>query len=726
MTDIQSGQARPVWAENRNAWVASVAAGAVLLAIVWPVFQGEIYPNSDLGVFHLPFRVFYADAIASGTDFDWYPWSYAGFHLHGEGQLGLYHPANWLLYRWLPVDVAFTLEGARSYVLLLLGGVLYLRRTGLRLDAALLGASLFAFGGFNTFHFMHINVTGIIAHIPFLAIAVETTLRSQRPGGVALAVWCVSVLTASMLLLGHPQFAWLSLVAMGLLTLYWLARGVGRDRALWLLAAVAIGFVLAGVQLLPQFESLADSFRAEPGEEFLDQLVLRPAALIQLVSPDFYRESAGRAGGLIHKDLYLGAVAPVLFVWVAMRVRSLGRWRVPALTSLAILTLSIVMAFGLSGGLYRLQAMLPVVGLFRAPERYLLIASIASSVLAAIAFIDLARLAERGERLEWRRVVFLAVPALAAVATIAYRYHATMPMWVLLNASHPTRLALGCVPVVLASVLVIGAARGWRSAIPLLLALAIIDLGAQGLAWMRFEPPVSLDAFVASLPDPDVEPGARIAYAPQSLALRGLRLVPGYAAMEPSRKLLIYTLSPFPFRAPLPQFLTSGLRVAGVEWPTDLGLEVPLPRARLVAHSVIETNLIEQIHHIDEETIAIVESEIPLSGGPSGEVAWLHESPGHFVFETRAPGRQLLVVAESFHGGWKALVDGAPVEVIRVYGDFMGIVVEAGQRTVQLDFDPDSTRRGIWMSGAGLVLSVMLAAGVHRVGVRPPSRDPTC
>lgn len=85
--------------ETPNAYVLAAASALVLLAIFWPAFDGRVYTDSDLGAFHLPMRVFHADALKNGTDFLWYPYSYAGFHLHGEGQAALYHPASWLLYR---------------------------------------------------------------------------------------------------------------------------------------------------------------------------------------------------------------------------------------------------------------------------------------------------------------------------------------------------------------------------------------------------------------------------------------------------------------------------------------------------------------------------------------------------------------------------------------------------------------------------------------------------
>jgi hypothetical protein len=51
-----------------------------------------------------------------------------GFYLHGEGQVGLFHPLHQLLYRLLPLGPAFNLELIANYVALFGGTVWFLRR----------------------------------------------------------------------------------------------------------------------------------------------------------------------------------------------------------------------------------------------------------------------------------------------------------------------------------------------------------------------------------------------------------------------------------------------------------------------------------------------------------------------------------------------------------------------------------------------------------------------
>ena len=111
--------------------VLIVSIVALFTILAWPILRGEVYVADDLGEFHLPLRTFYAQQLARGESFDWCPDLYCGFYLTGEGQIGGYHPLHWLLYRTLPLSLAFDLECWLSYPIMLVG--LYVLFVRLRL-----------------------------------------------------------------------------------------------------------------------------------------------------------------------------------------------------------------------------------------------------------------------------------------------------------------------------------------------------------------------------------------------------------------------------------------------------------------------------------------------------------------------------------------------------------------------------------------------------------------
>src|SRR5918993_2306511 len=107
---------------------AALCSLALLLPLAWPLLTGRVFVFDDLGVFHVPLRHLYAEALRSGDSLLWTPSLFSGFYLHGEGQAGMLHPVHLLLYGALPLGVAFNLEFLASYVFGFAGMFYLLRR----------------------------------------------------------------------------------------------------------------------------------------------------------------------------------------------------------------------------------------------------------------------------------------------------------------------------------------------------------------------------------------------------------------------------------------------------------------------------------------------------------------------------------------------------------------------------------------------------------------------
>jgi len=138
----------------------------------------------------------------------------------------------------------------------------------------------------------------------------------------------------------------------------------------------------------------------------------------------------------------------------------------------------------------------------------------------------------------------------------------------------------------------------------------------------------------------------------------------------------------------------------------DCWLEVPdpLPRVRLVAQTRTSTDPAADIATICAESTALSEVPLGLPMSKPGRAVLTAERPGRLEIEVDCPAPQLLVVAESYHPGWQAAIDGAWQELYRINGDFMGCVVGPGKRRVVFRFQPDSLQRGWLVSWLGLSL----------------------
>ena len=171
--------------------------GLLIVMLASPVFLGKVHVGDDLGNLHLPVRSLYQEALRTGQSVLWSPHLYAGMYLHGEGQAGMYHPLHWLFYRFLPLSWAFTLEFVLNYVLMFPGAYLLLRRLELPAPAAIFGAIVFTFSGFNLLHFMHVNAIAVVAHIPWLLLGIDVLFRSTDPRQTGLALALIALATGS-------------------------------------------------------------------------------------------------------------------------------------------------------------------------------------------------------------------------------------------------------------------------------------------------------------------------------------------------------------------------------------------------------------------------------------------------------------------------------------------------------------------------------------------------
>jgi hypothetical protein len=704
--------------------------GAALCAVIAaPLVRGQVYVRDDLASYYLPWRAFYARSLDLGQSFLWSPYVHAGFYAHGEGQAGMLHPLHFLLYRFLPLATAFNLENTLSYVFLLAGTYVLLRRWRFRAGAAMFGALVFAFSGFNLLHFVHPPIVAVLAHTPWLLWTLDLMLRSREPRVMAGAGLAVALLTASQLLLGHPQAVWLSLVLEGLYLLF-RARAF---RSAWRLGSVAqaklLGLLAGSVQLLPTWDVVSASSRAAPAE-FRASLV--PLDLVQFVAP--YLAANRGFGGPFPQDfaIYTGAIASVLMMWLVLRRRDLGRSGRFIWPALGLAAFGFILALGERGYVYRLEAALPLLGQFRTPSRYTVLVHFGMALGSAIAFADLVRVATRRAFVPWRTLAPLAIlpaaSALLVAASFWLRSHPRSLPEIAAQLGSSADALLGLALVTSATALVAMAARGAPWALPLIIIFVVVDQGYYGLSFLRKPmPPIELEVFMKAHAMPPETSEHRVQSDNNGLTMSGLRLAAGYGAFRPigqldpldAQRLRLASVRFVQTRVP---WARSAAELSGPNWsgrvrPAAQTYDLlgqasswsevvdPLPRAWLVSHEQVSREPARDIGSVDLRITALVAESHGLDEGPPGTAALVQEAQAQLRLDVVVPSRQLLVVSERWHAGWEVRVDGRPQPVVQAYGDFLGCVVEPGQHQVEFRFRPASFRVGAWLSGLGLVLT---------------------
>jgi hypothetical protein len=701
-------------------------------------------------------RAFYTDCLARGEPFDWSPQMYCGFYLTGEGQIGGYHPLHLLLYRLLPLPVAFDLECLLSYPFMLAGMYLLLRRWGIRRDAAVFGGQIFTFSGFSLLHFVHVNGVAVVAHLPWLLLAIHAVVsggnRNRRLlGGVALAA-----LTGSQLLLGYPQYVWLSLLAeLGyavLLTRRFhqtdgtstgdleICRRPGFPFRTYFKIAywLGLGGLLAAVQLLPTFDALSNSSRAAAGSEFTGWGSLHPLNVLQLIAP--YLFATRVVGQNTHElGLYAGSATLILAACcLAIRPSDARQQRLRQ-GAVMLVVIGLLLAFGEYGPVGWLIAKFPLVKSFRFPCRAIVLVHFGLAVLATIGVVSLLGADRTSNRESQNRIMRLLGGIVALSLAVAIGGPVLWPDYV----ARPALVWAGPILISAAAILVALAYRGKPWAQPALMLLAAIDLGAYGMSYAVYPQTDRFEVYLASIPHPPAVPAGRIAldliapnqsglHVGNEMLLFGYERADGYAGLEPLRQL--------DYRQ------TAALRVAGVGCiaptanvanrgaltsiarPMSLGEATsaaesigwlaiePLPKVRLVTGALISADTARDISRIPLESTVLVEEPLNLTPGPLGKATIVVDRPGGIRVAVNSPSRQLLVLAESFDRGWQATINGQSQPIIRVNGDFMGCIVEPGQSDALFEFRPASLRYGRWLSvfGLGLIVAAALRAALPR------------
>ncbi len=711
-------------------WVAGAAFLCSAAMLAWmgrALVTGQIPFTGDLLHFHYPLRDFYARALATGQPFDWMPALFNGFYLVGEGQVGGYHPVHWLLYRLLPLDRAFAIELVLAYPVLFTGAWLWLRRR-VGAAAAAFGAMVMTFSGFTLTHGVHPNMVGVMAHLPWLLLALDGRGTGTRTASA------VALLTGSQLLLGHPQSVWFSVLIEAAYVVYLTGDPGGRRGRVvgaWL-AGLALGALVGAVQLLATFDGWRHSTRPAFDAAYAIAFSLRPLQLLQLLHPFLWWGRVSRwneaPGAGDEFGVYGGGVVLLLALW--WLAQSLSRSRDAAGTGnqgigrrfgwcvAAFGALGLWLATGSYGHLYLAQTWLPIVSGFRAPVRYVVFAQWALAVLASLAVDRLLR--GPSDSRAGRCALFATVAVAAATAWLvpftpaASASEALMARW------------LGPALLAASAVLILGAARGARMPLVGLVMLAAADQALYGLgavAWQDFITRRQAIGYLDTNSFLQAPPAGRLARGgfPNLYLLAGYRVVDGYVAIEPARQ-LDYRV-PEALRLAQAEFAHEDL-FKGTRAPDgrrlDRGwivLPPPLPRVRLVAQTRVSRAPRQDVAGLDVDGVALVTHHLPLPPGPTGTARIPRETPGDIAVETDAPAPRLLVVSESFDEGWLADVDGAPAAVERVNGDFLGAVVPAGRHTATFRFQPRHLRVGRWLSGLGLLVALALMV---RAGLRTP------
>ena len=259
----------PSYEPRRPTLIATAAFTLWPLLLSLPMFAGMwlASPWSDQYTAGLPFHAWSAEWFKrSGHLPLWNPEIFGGMPFVAAGSGDIFYP-TWLLRFIVPVTTAGNLSFALHYILAGLFTYLLLRRLRVGWTGSVIGGLAY-------------ELTGLIASypspghdgklfastmLPLILLALVLALRDRRWQGYPLLA-----AATGLTLLGHFQLAYYSLIAAGLFALYLTLEEAGDsgagERTLRLglaLVAILVGFGIAAIQIMPFFEYIPFSPRAQ-------------------------------------------------------------------------------------------------------------------------------------------------------------------------------------------------------------------------------------------------------------------------------------------------------------------------------------------------------------------------------------------------------------------------------------------------------------------------------
>lgn len=313
---------------------------ALLASIyIYPIFSGLVLLPLDLLVsnsspWHLAGQILLKNPYMQDSVLQMFPWKHLTFTSLSSGIIPLWNPFQFMGVPFMaamkplvfyPANILFLLGEVRAWNMLLwLQLFLSLWFTYLFVES--LGAgTLFALFAGIAFAFNSLMVSvlefgsegHVLLWLPILLYFVKRYIDKPKPYIVA----GIAVATACSIFAGQLQyFAYLSAVVFSFSLYYGILRKSPWKITVAPIMGIAVGSLIAGIQLLPGLKMFQDSYRGIIGSyATFSGGLLRPLQLLRLLSPDWFGNpvSLDLHGGYIEVSGYLGII-PLFFMLYAM------------------------------------------------------------------------------------------------------------------------------------------------------------------------------------------------------------------------------------------------------------------------------------------------------------------------------------------------------------------------------------------------------------------------
>ncbi len=716
---------------------------------------------SDVLTAFQPYYILTKEALRQGEWPLWNPLEFTGMPLLANCQTAVFYPPR-LLHAAMDVHVATTLYIILKLWLCGMTALLCGIGIGLSVPAARFFSVGWMLASYNLI-WCNWSLPDVSAWLPVVFLGVEWILNGRyRRGGATLALGATLILLA-----GHPETAF----AMGMgVGLYFLARLVWErrwGRTLWLPilvcgAAWTVALLVCAGQLLPFVEYLHQSAtfadrHIERNQHRLPPDWLPPGNIVSFWLPRFFGTTKdvnfwGKINSNLYSMIYPGIAVWLLLVLLPVRVRPRPCTTVPRRSLFSLVGVaprSVCLAF---------TALVFILAAFQAPPldkfyKLPLIGSMlqcyhvvfATFALPLLGAIGLDRWLSRPRKLRELGWSIPMVLAMSASIWWLYTFSASLVRALRMNAYIDHQIAIAAALTVV--VLVLLAVQCFRPKPRLIAGLLTLVLACDLIYANRglnptierkyLVPDMQLTRFLRELGpatrfgmgEGDIPCGLMVSY--------GLEDWLGYDGLYPARiirfherlkddiwgniepvRAIQYFLNDPQFESIIPPENMKRLERIAVR---D-GIEIyrnpsAFPRAFLVNELQVIPDvgaLFDTMRRPDFDPKRLAVTEVRPSGTlPHATAENLGGATIDQHLSTRvrvtADAKQdcVLVLADAYYPGWKAMVDGRPAELFPVYYNFRGLLLPAGRHTVEYIYAPWTFRVGMAIATVTLLTTIL-------------------
>jgi hypothetical protein len=737
----------------------------ILFAIAVILFSPMLFGDKvifyrDFTFVTFPFKYFLAQTFQEGAIPYWNTNVYAGMPFMAGFHAGVFYPPGILFFL---KDTVLALNLFYLFHYLILGSFSFLlaRSWGISFASSLCCGITGMLSGFIVASTLLSNFFMAAVWLPMVFWLFHQFWSRNHIGyfiGLVVAI-------ASQTLAASPEISIMTMILLYAHSLYFLPKASGIlgvvRMAVPLGLAVLLALSLAALQLIPTARLMDHSLR-DMGMTFENhsQWSLAPDKLSTLVlSPDYEglletRDYPSWFSGFFH-TIYMGVLGLVfvLLGFIFRREKPIGFW-------LVVFILGIFLSFGKFNPIYGIAyPWVPLLNLFRFPEKYFFISSFAAIFLSGYVMDILIKGVEKRG---------LKIIPIVSVLVFVFGTILSVAMW---RSYLDVKLPLAVLLIFGCSLVMFYYRRFSPSMFAAVVCLLILlDLGAKDLQLLptidrKFyeERPLVMDIVgdsfgkhrvysgrIEKTPNPDINPPAPTWMAELFLSKQYLRPFTGmtldiehagghpglglelrrhlvwfYALIDatPEKRYRILKRSNVKYwieRDSLTRFNAQGVPLI---FPDRVKIwDDALPRAYMVGRIKLEekSKILDTYYDESFDPLKEVLFSEPVEFNPpshfKGTVEEVIYRPNHVTVKTTQQGSGFLVLLDSYFPGWTVKVDGEEKPILQANHFYRAVQLDSGSHTLEFDYIPEGFKAGLIVSATTCIFLMILPLGRRCLG----------